>query len=164
MKVDRRSVPHLTLLDMFFPSKEPDEEAIPLEIQTCRFKYYVGNGELRGTNDEVLGWNAKRPGWLGFTTKGGNRWYIYRTDLTPESLDRALQDLAEKEEAKAEQRRRRDAPVKGKRKALGSVLDGKEPQLVLLKGKGMSLAGMAREIEANRGTLVRKLTLMGIKK
>lgn len=157
-----------SLLDLFItPAKL--KLVAPAHLVGFKFKFYIGEDKFKGTNDEPIGWNSKKPGWFGFVTKAGHRWYVHRDDLTPESLQLALRELAEKEKGRAERsqrcRERSDAVAKArgeakKQRGESSALDGREAEIRKLQESKPSLNRLAIALGVARGTLVRKLEKM----
>ena len=157
-----------SLLDILLPP-EKLKLVPPGSVEQYRFKYYDGEGRFKGTNDEVIGWNSRRPAWFGFVTKAGNRWYVHRGDLTPESLELALKELEEKEKAKAErsrqckEREEEKAKTRGEQRRLrvaSSYLDGREDEIRALLRAGNNISRAAMALGIARNTLMRKLETM----
>ena len=169
MAISKRDLPPCpSLIDLLLPKTKP-VNALPWTVAHYKFKYYAGEGQFKGTNDEVVGWNTNRPGWFGFLTKADNRWYIHKDDLTPESLELALKELAEKEEEKA----KRSAEFKAKellkikareaarrKRGQSSTLDGREKEVRELTST-LTFSAAAKNLGCTRRALERKLALMG---
>ena len=157
-----------SLLDLFQPPENLKLVAPP-HLVGFKYQFYVGEDRFKGTNDEPIGWNSKRPGWFGFVTKAGNRWYVHRDDLTPESLELALKELGEREKARAERSQRckeRNAAIakaRGeakKHRGESSTLDGREEEILALQKSNLSINHMAVTLGVAWWTLVRKLKKM----
>lgn len=157
-----------TLFELLVPQTRTDERAAPLE-EEFKFVYNAGDDIFKGTNDEVLGWNTKRPDWFGFISKGNNRWYVHKEDLTPASLALALKELAEKEQARAERSRLCKAAEAlriasrqkaGRDRSKFSLLDGKEEEIRLMQEQGATTHKIAALLSVSRGALKRKIEKM----
>lgn len=160
-----------SLLDILLPSFGRKE--LPPEAEVFRFRYYAGGGIFKGTNDEVIGWNSRRPGWVGFMSTAGHRWYVHKSDLDPESLKLVLKEIEKRDGIREQkvrdrkqaliERTRMRSKHRGRAKSDESILDGREAEIVRLRAVHTSVKSLASALKVARGTLDRKLQKMGEK-
>jgi|SRR5687768_15685318 len=148
-----------SLLDILLPRKV--EIDVSPDLSQYKFRYYAGSGAFKGTNDEVIGWNSKRPGWVGFLTPAGHRWYIHRNDITPESWEVIQKILEEKDELRNRRREeRKRAEIERSKRRKSSLLDGREREIEELRSGYRTTNSVAATLGVSWGTANRKILKM----